>query len=274
MYLDAIALWGGARGYRRWFVVHQDDEDGAQLRARAAAAVLRHGDGGEIVGAASAFPAQPFYGSQIEAAANANADAILVLLSDVDQIAFVAQQENFDPVVPSLLLPYPNTQTRDYIAAFRQYAPITNPDFRFALWDTTLTGHGAAEFNTRYVTRWGDPADPPAWSAYQAINIVRHAAAAVGGVDGPALADYLGRSAAEFDVLKGPGISFRPWNHQLRQPLYLVRVDQEAVWDRNIPSSRVAIANYAGTVPAAGPGGTVERLDLLGEDREAVDCRI
>jgi branched-chain amino acid transport system substrate-binding protein len=275
MYLDTIVDWGAGQGYRRWFIVYEDSDTSTALRDRAVLSVDRHGDGGEVVGAASASPRLPYYGQQLDAAAAADADAILVLLSDVDQISFVAQQENVDEFIPLLLFPFPNTQTRDYIAVIRQYAPVTNPNFRFALWDTTLEANGAGEFNTRYITRWGDPVDPPAWAAYQAVRVLFETVKAIGSVDGPAIVDYLENSGTEFDLLKGPGTSFRPWDHQLRQPLYLVRVDQDAVWDRNLPTTRVAIASAVGPLPdlATSNADPIEELDRFGDGPEWPNCR-
>jgi branched-chain amino acid transport system substrate-binding protein len=266
--------WSAAQGHRRWFVVHQNDKGGEELRNRAVEATLRYGGGGEIVGAASAIQRQPFYGPHFDAALNAGADAIITLLSDVDQIVFVAQQQNVEIGIPTLLFPHPNTQTRDYIAAARASAPTTNPEHRFALWDAMLEEPGAADFNTRYLTRWGDPADPTAWSAYHAVKILYEATRAVGSTNGGAIVDYLENSGREFELLKGPGTSFRPWDHQLRQPLYIVRVDQDAVWDRNLPTTRAAIAGAVGTLPVIEDGASpVQVLDQFGDGGGALSCR-
>ena len=272
MYLDAMVTWGARQGFRRWFIVYPTIDEGTDLQRRAVVAVSKHGAGGITVGAASAIPRQPFYGPQFEAARNAGADALLVLLSDMEQIVFIAQQANTDVFIPTLLFPHPNTQTRDYIAAARASAPSTNPDYRFALWDSTLEEHGAAEFNARYISRWGDPADPPAWSAYHAIKIFFEASKRAGSVDGRATTDEIVRDDATFDLLKGPGTSFRAWDHQLRQPLYLVRVDQTAPWDRNIPSTRVAVAEHAATFPDERFDGQIARLDRFGDGTNVINC--
>ncbi len=275
MYLDTMVRWGAEQGYRRWFVVHQDDDEGVAMRDRAAQAIGRHGAGGEFVGASAATPQLPFYGQQLNAARSADADAIMVLLSDVDQVAFVAQQESVGPLVPLVLFPHPNTQTRDYIAAIRQYAPVTNPDFRFALWDPTLSGEGAEDFNAHYLSRWGDPADPPSWAAYSALRVILEAAKATGGFDPDDVVAYLEDPATTFDLFKGPGTSFRPWDHQLRQPLILVRVDQDAVWDRNLPTTRVGVASAAGIIPdtAGSEANPRDLLDQFGDGPEADRCR-
>ena len=275
MYLDAMVSFGAAQGYRRWFIVNETGPAGEASRLRAVDAIGRHGAGGEAVGAISAIAGQPIYHPQLNAAQDAGADTILLLLRDLDQIVFYAQQENMDAVIPVIPFPHPNTQTRDYINASRDFAPATNPHFRVALWDATLSAAGAAEFNERYISQWGSPADSPAWAAYHAVKILYEAIRMIGTANGDAVVDYLENSGAEFDILKGPGTSFRSWDHQLRQPLYVVRVDQDAPWDLTVPSTRVAAAQFDRAIPnTAGDGGITERLDQFGDGLDGPICTV
>ena len=273
MYLDAMVAWGALQGYRRWFVVHEDTAEGEALSRRAVDAVARHGDGGESVGAASAQANESFYGPQLQAAETAGADAIILALNEIDQVVFVAQQESVRVTIPVIPFPLANAQTRDYIVSYRSAAPETAPDFRIAPWEATLASPEAEAFNTRYITRWGAPAEPPAWSAYHAIKIISEAVIATGSVDGDALVDYLENSGAEFDLLKGPGVSFRQWDHQLRQPLYVIRVNHESEWQYNVPTTHVAVADFEQELPAPGAGGDpIARLDAFGDDARAASC--
>ena len=275
MYLDAMVSWGATQGYRRWFVVHENNAAGEQLRQRAVKAVDRHGGGGQTVGAAAAEPEEAFYGPQLFAAEDAGADAILLLLGDIDQVVFIAQQESVRVTIPVIPFPLTNTQTRAYILSFRPMAPETAPDYRIAMWDPSLAANGAGEFNDRYITRWGAAADPPAWSAYHAIQIVFEAVLAAGTVEGPAVADYLENSGAEFDVIKGPGVSFRPWDHQLRQPLYAIRVNHDSEWLQNVPTTHVAAAELAMELPQPSDPGidAVARLDMIGDTADDLNCQ-
>ncbi len=277
MYIDALVMLGASQDYQRYFIVHENGPAGDELRQRAALSVERLGGGATVVGAAGARPEEAYYGPQLTAADDARADAILLLIGDIDQLVFTAQEQSLQLAIPVLPLPYPNTQTREYVREVRQMSPDTNPDFRVALWDPALgRPEEAAEFNNRYITQWGAPADAPAWAAYQAIKIIVEAVRAAGSKDPAAIVDYLENSGAEFDVAKGPGVSFRPWDHQLRQPLYAIRVDQEAVWDWEFPTTHVALASVVGELPGsdAGAGDTIARLDLLGDGPEAGDCRL
>jgi hypothetical protein len=116
--------------------------------------------------------------------------------------------------------------------------------------------------------------DPAAWTAYQAVKIAFEAAIATGSRAGADLAGHLASEAAVFDVSKGVGVTFRPWDHQLRQSLYLVKIAED-------PSNSMALdavmarAALVGELPAIYMPGTepIERLDQLGDIDPGRTCR-
>jgi len=71
---------------------------------------------------------------------------------------------------------------------------------------------------------------------------------------------YMSSPIAIFDLHKLLGASFRPWNHQLRQSLYLVYVDPNA-------ESAFRAGLMVGQLPALYLPGTdpLERLDQIGD---------
>jgi branched-chain amino acid transport system substrate-binding protein len=274
MYLDAIATWGASQGYRRWFVVHENNPGGELLLRRAVTAIEQHGEGGVVAAVAPVEIEQPVYTNEANAIGRAEADVLLLLVNPVDQIAFLNQIETYGfGDVPSLTFPDVISQTRDYISSARLYAQINNPRYRFASWDTTMTTNGADVFNATYVGRWSEPTDPTAWAAYHAVKILYETVVAVNSTDAEAIVDYLVSPAAVFDVLKGPGTSFRPWDHQLRQPIEVVRVDQEVEWVRAEVQTRIAIAQAETELPVAVAGDdVVTRLDTFGDGPGAAIC--
>jgi len=275
MYLDAMVAWSASQGSRRWFVLHEDNERGRAMQRRVLTSVARHGEGGEVVGAAGAIVEQPFYFEEMDQAARAGADTVLVLLSAVDQIAFLAQMETGQLDVLAVPFPTAIAQTRDYLAALRLSTPNTNPDHRIQLWETTLTEHGADAFNERYTSRFSEVVDPTGWTSYSAVKMYFEAAVAAGSTEPDAIISYLESPEAVFDVLKGPGTSFRPWDHQLRQPLYVVEVDQEAEWVPSRLGTRIGIADYEETLPSAdGDLDPVARLDLFGDGPDDTTCSL
>lgn len=136
-----------------------------------------------------------------------------------------------------------------------------------------MTANGAGAFNETFVNRWSEPADPTGWAAYHAIKILYETIVTINSNDPDAIVDYLESPEAVFDVLKGPGVSFRPWDHQLRQPIEVIRVDQEVAWVRAEVQTRIAIAQVEAELPAAVAGDdVVARLDTFGDGPGGAVC--
>jgi len=82
---------------------------------------------------------------------------------------------------------------------------------------------------------------------------------------------YIENENTNFDVYKGIGLSFRAWDHQLREPLYLVKIadnaSEEDLWNA---------ADLVGELPALYLQGTdpLERLDQLGQLQNASTCQM
>ncbi|MFO1143695.1 MAG: hypothetical protein U1E59_15180 [Amaricoccus sp.] len=146
--------------------------------------------------------------------------------------------------------------------------------YRAALWEATLDAYGAREVNARFDRRWGQPMDPAAWAAYMAVKVAYEASLYASAIDGASLAAYIAGDQALFDVSKGIGMTFRPWDHQLRQSLYLVKINPDAS-DALALASMLARASLAGELPAIYMPGTepVDRLDQLGEIDPPRTCR-
>lgn len=273
MYLDAIAMLGAEQGKRRWFIVYEDNEDGMAKQQRAIRAIARYGNGAEVVGGAAVQDEQPVYINEANAIGRSNADVVLLALNAVDEIAFLNQMETLGSETAVLTLPTYLTQTRDFTATIRFLAAVNNPRETLSLWETTYQDNGAADFNERFLSRWSETVDPTAWASYQAVKIALEVRKAIGTLSGPEVVEYLESPEAVFDVFKGPGTSFRPWDHQLRQPLNVVAVDQEIEWVRTELQTRVGIASYSRELPAPDAAADpTTRLDMLGDGPDETSC--
>jgi hypothetical protein len=80
---------------------------------------------------------------------------------------------------------------------------------RIVLWDARLERYGAAQLNDRYRAFAGRPMDESAWAGWFAVKAAWESF--LRGAD---------VSTMQFDGHKGAPLSFRTWDHQLRQPLY------------------------------------------------------
>ncbi|NIO10850.1 MAG: ABC transporter substrate-binding protein, partial [Deltaproteobacteria bacterium] len=81
---------------------------------------------------------------------------------------------------------------------------------------------------------YGKPPGNEAWCDYTAVNIFLKAVEETGTTDNRELVTFL-ESGVAFDVMKGRSASFRKLDHQLMQPMFVVRVkereEMEDVWD-------------------------------------------
>lgn len=131
-------------------------------------------------------------------------------------------------------------------------------DARAAAWDPSLARFGADTLNDRFRARFDAPMTADAWTAWLAVKILWESSLRMRASDPAKLAAYLVRDTTQFDGHKGQALSFRSWDHQLRQPVYVMR------------DGRVA-----GQQPASASGDETTRdaLDRIGTTAAQSTCR-
>ncbi|TVR87760.1 MAG: hypothetical protein EA416_14235 [Trueperaceae bacterium] len=272
MYVDAIVIEAARSDASDWFVLTEDGLVPEGYDARVAAALDRSARGGSVVGSARVPARQFVYFDVLDAIRASEAAAVLVVLGTEATDQFLVQYEMMGldavvAVVPNLM-----SQTRPVLLRYRQAAPRASAAPRPAVWDTTLTEHGADDLNERYTSRNAEPMEGVSWTTYAAVMSVFQATKVGAAADAATMLAYLADDTTELDVAKGPGVGYRSWNGQLRQPLYLIEVDPEAAWGSSV-SARVALARVLEVVPMPRSGSDVrERLDRLGDDAATSDC--
>lgn len=268
MYLDAL-IEGFARfGVRRWFVVYLDSDEGT-ARYRSTLQAIQKYQGSEA-GSAKVNPEERVFAGVLQAIRKTRPEGVLVLAGAADQLSFFAEYNEADLGIPITGFPDPVAQTRLFFNSLITAAPKAAAGYRAMLWETTLKGT-AEGLNERFMSRFGQPLDPSAWAAYQAIKLLLEAAVRV-GTEASKIINYLESPRTTFDLAKGPGVSFRPWDHQLRQPLYLVKLSSEPALGQQL-SRRVNLAGLAATLPSIPTPNPSERLDQLGDSRQKSQCR-
>jgi ABC-type branched-subunit amino acid transport system substrate-binding protein len=273
MYLDALVASFVRSGFRRLFFTYAGSKEGEALYRRGIVAVEEHDAGAGEVGKAVVHPTAPSTIDAIADIAKARPDAVLLLMDWRSQLDFLGQYEAAGLRIPVTGFPEPVAQTREFFALSRDIARRSGAGQRVTLWEATLDANGAGELNDRFMSRWGEPLDPPAWAAYAAVKIIHESVNATGTLEGSELVEYLESPEAAFDVQKGSVVSFRPWDHQLRQPLYLVQIDPEAEWGMQL-SRKLDFANLVEELPAHYPSeaDAIERLDLFGDGPNESNC--
>lgn len=270
MYLQALAAWFIRAGHRRYFFVVGDTAEQHAHYQRMRSALQERHFGAEEAGHTVVSDVEPVYGDAFKQIRQTEPDAVILMQDAVSQLDFLAQYEGTELTdIPVTGYPSPVAQTRTFYAASRNASAHAGSGYRAALWEATLDAYGARELNARFLERWGRPMNPSAWAGYVSVKMLYEAAAYGGTIEGPGVLSYLENPSTQFDVYKGVGVSFRPWNHQLRQTLYLVKIDPEATTARNL-------ATLVGELPAIYKAGTkpIESLDQIGIPPGESECSI
>lgn len=267
MYLDALAGWYVRSGLRNWYFVRGADEESTAQWQRSLTGLRERHFGARSVGERT-YESDTNLADLADRIKRANADFVVLLLPAVDQLTVLAGLEaaGVDAMVTGF--PYPEAETRTFYAASRAAAPNLGTGHRISSWEATLDAYGARELNARYRSTYGDPMDASAWAVYQGVKML-YDSAFFGASHVPAdVVTYLGSDQAVFDVWKGIGTTFRQWDGQLRQSLYLAKIDATI-------EDQFTLASLVGELPAIYMPGTqpVERLDQIGDMAAASSCR-
>jgi ABC transporter substrate binding protein (PQQ-dependent alcohol dehydrogenase system) len=123
-------------------------------------------------------------------------------------------------------------------------------------WHRALDVWGAAQLQNRFIRRAGRAMRPLDFQSWSAVRAVDEAVLRTGSGEPGELARYLASGDFQFAAFKGVGLSFRPWDRQLRQPLPLAQ-----------PVAIVSVSPQ--------PGYLHQRtvLDTLGFDQPESQCK-
>ncbi len=204
----------------------------------------------------------------VNAVRRSGADMLMLLVNGSEQLRVMGELDKAGIAMATTGFPYPETQTREFFAASAKIAPKLGTGHRAVAWEASIDAYGAREYNARYRLRFnGAPKESPAWAIYHAVKILYETALTVGSVDPKAIMANLLDPQSVFDLHKGIGVSFRPWDRQLRQSLYLVKINSEA-------EDAMQRALLVGELPAIYLPGTdlIERLDQLGDLKAQSRC--
>jgi len=123
-------------------------------------------------------------------------------------------------------------------------------------WHWSWERHGAPQLNSRFERKAKYRMSEAGWAAWMAAKTVVEAMQRTGGADFGKIRDYLLGPEITIDGFKGNRLSFRSWNHQLRQPMLLAT--HNAVIER---------------APIQGFMHQTNTLDTLGFDERESECK-
>lgn len=264
MYLDALEGWFVGQGLRKWEFVVSDDQAGASMLARARATLSRRHFAARVAGVVKVEPGNVATSAALHAIERDAPDVVVLLLSAEDQLSFVKAYDAAGIKALVTGFPYAAAQTRTFYKAWQSAAGQADAMYRAEAWDAKLPSFGAVQLNARFQKRWNRPMDAASWAAFMAFQILYNTFTSGAARTPAAIHGYFEKPGTVFDVWKGVGTSFRPWNHQLRQALYLIHLETDGS------------VTVVGTLPQIFKPGTklVERLDQLGYQKSESRCHL
>lgn len=284
-YLDALAGWFAGRPAfsppgasfavvrhppaRTIFFVARDSPEGRARYERALRALTRQRWQGRDLGHVFVSHGQPDFHALIRTIRQRRPELVFLLLDAASQLDFIDQGESDGLVGEICGFPEPATQTPSFLTAALGASPRLGTGVRAVLWDHALRGVEAAELNNRFREQWGRPMEGASWASWAAVQTLWKATVRAGTPDPARMVRQLESPRLSFNGHKGVPLTFRPWDHQLRQPVYLVRANakaQDIPWD---------LTDLIGIVPhLKSVEQTPEQaLDLLGDAKDASGCR-
>ena len=257
MYTKTIGRWQQTNNLlkgAKWYFLTADYAFGHDLYRVSSRFVKENG--GIILGNDMVPTNTLDYSAYILKVRQANPDFVYLNLAGVDQTTFLKQYREYS-------LPYRLAggvmDTVPFWAAGREALA----GYWQSLWYHGLANREAAAFTERFVKRNGKPPDNQAWGDYVAARILFQAIAETKSLKSDDLVRYL-ESGATFEILKDRAGSFRGWDHQLLQEMYVVKIKEASrardKWD---------IFDLVQAVPDKG-----ESFEVIQPTREENPCNL
>jgi branched-chain amino acid transport system substrate-binding protein len=257
MYTKTIGHWQKAKNLikgARWYFLTADYAFGHDLY-RVSSRFLEE-NGGVNIGNDMVPTNTSDYSAYILKLRQAKPDFVYLNLAGVDQTTFLKQYREYN-------LPYALAGgVMDTVPFWAAGIDALSGHWQ-SLWFHGLNFPGSIAFTKRFSDKYGGPPDNQAWGDYTAVRILAQTMSETKSTDSGKIVAHLEKGAS-FDILKGRKGTFRPWDHQLLQEMYVVVIKDKAKmkdkWD---------IFDLVETVPGKG-----ESLELIQPTQQENPCNL
>jgi ABC-type branched-subunit amino acid transport system substrate-binding protein len=260
MYTYAMGQWLLQNNRKRWYSIISEAGFGPEVYHRSRRFLQQHG--GADLGRSVITSGQADYQDVLAHLGAAEPEAVVVALTG-DELRHFLEQYRISGL-QTLLAGIPLDMIALWQASLESLQGVW-----VTSWYHELERFSARELNRRFYRRFEKPAEGFAWTNWAAVKLVMEGVLRSASTEASALVSYL-ESGPPFDGHKGRSLTFRDWNHQLRQPLYVLKVREdkpENPWDR--------LQLIGELPPPTAPGqSVVEVLDTLGEPPTESRCRL
>lgn len=257
MYTKTIGTWQKQKNLikgARWYFLTADYAFGHDLY-RVSSRFLT--ENGGIVLANDMVPTNTAdYSSYILKLRSLKPDYIYLNLAGVDQTTFLKQYSEYN-------LPFPLTGgVMDTISFWSAGLENLSGTWQ-SLWYHGIPNKDAQAFAKRFLDKYKLPPDNQAWGDYIGVRIVLQTMAETKRTDAASIIQHLEKGAT-FDLLKDRKGSFRTWDHQLLQEMYVVQVK-----DKSKSRDKWDIFDIVESVP-----GSKESLELIQPTQAENPCKM
>jgi branched-chain amino acid transport system substrate-binding protein len=257
MYTKTIGHWQKAQNLikgARWYFLTADYAFGHDLY-RVSSRFLEE-NGGVNLGNDMVPTNTSDYSAYILKIRQAKPDFVYLNLAGVDQTTFLKQYREYN-------LPYALAGgVMDTVPFWAAGIDALSGHWQ-SLWFHGLTLPASVAFTKRFSDKFGGPPDNQAWGDYTAVRILAQTMTETKSTDSEKIIAHLEKGAT-FDILKARKGSFRPWDHQMLQEMYVVVIKDKAKmkdkWD---------IFDLVETVP-----GPSESLELIQPTQQENPCNL
>lgn len=257
MYTKTIGHWQKAKNLikgARWYFLTADYAFGHDLY-RVSSRFLEE-NGGVNLGNDMVPTNTSDYSAYILKIRQAKPDFVYLNLAGVDQTTFLKQYREYN-------LPYALAGgVMDTVPFWAAGIDALSGHWQ-SLWFHGLTLPAAVAFTKRFSDKFGGPPDNQAWGDYTAVRIIAQTITETKSTESGKIIAHLEKGAT-FDILKARKGSFRPWDHQMLQEMYVVVIKDKAKmkdkWD---------IFDLVETVP-----GSSESLELIQPTQQENPCTL
>jgi branched-chain amino acid transport system substrate-binding protein len=221
MYTKTIGTWQKQQNLikgAKWYFLTADYAFGHDLY-RVSSRFLQE-NGGVILGNDLVPTNSTDYSAYILKIRNAKPDFVYICLAGVDQTTFLKQYKEYGLSFPLA------GGVMDTIPFWAAGIDSLSGHWQ-SLWYHALTVPQSVAFTKKFVGQFGYPPDNQAWGDYVAAKILTQAMAEAKSTDSLKLVEYFEKGPS-FDILKARKGSFRKWDHQLLQEMYVVKVKDKA----------------------------------------------
>ena len=257
MYVEALGQWliYKKRAVRWYFLITNSPVD---HEIYAIAKSYLEENGGNNVGSVVVAKGKWDFSAELEEIDALSPEVVFLTLKGQPTTDFL-QQFHRKGLSSRVVLPSINPADVEKEAV--QGVPIVWP----AQWHDGLFRFSARELNSRFRKRFDQPMDSRAWANWAAVKMIGEAVVRTADAQGPHLVRYF-ESEPPFDGHKGESLTFRKWNHQLRQPIYLLA---PAVDDSDSPKRHF---EPIAQVPVSGIDFEGDRIDSIGISQSDTGC--